>query len=219
VPTFRGEGGLWKQFRAEELATPEAFSRDPKLVWEWYDWRRGLMAKVGPNAGHKTIAAWEQLFPDFILITQNIDGLHARAGSRKIIELHGNIWQMRCVKEGTVVDNTDVPLREIPPLCPTCGGLLRPHVVWFGESLDVRDIDRAFSLSSHCQVMFVVGTSSIVHPAASLPIVAADSGAILVEVNPDPTPLTGRANFSFRGKAGEILPFIHDPLAKKLGTG
>lgn len=215
VPTFRGEGGLWKQFRAEDLATPEAFERDPKLVWEWYDWRRGLMAKVEPNPGHKVLALWEQFFPEFVLITQNIDGLHARAGSRKIIELHGNIWKTRCTGDGRVWDNTEVPLGTIPPRCHSCGAILRPHVVWFGESLDSGDMARAFSLSGRCSLMFVVGTSALVHPAASLPLIAARAGAKIVEVNPDPTPLTPDADFSFRGKAGEILPLIDRHLSER----
>lgn len=215
VPTFRGEGGLWRQFRAEDLATPEAFHRDPKLVWEWYDWRRGLMAKVEPNPGHKVLALWEQLFPEFTLITQNIDGLHAKAGSRKIIELHGNIWKTRCPRDGRVQDNAEVPLKTIPPRCPSCGAMLRPHVVWFGESLDSGDIAQAFSLSGRCRLMFVVGTSAVVHPAASLPLIAAQAGAKIVEVNPDPTPLTPDADFSFRGKAGEVLPLIDKHLSER----
>jgi NAD-dependent deacetylase len=215
VPTFRGPGGLWRQFRAEDLATPEAFARDPKLIWEWYDWRRGLIAKVQPNAGHRTLARWERLFPGFSLITQNIDGLHGRSGSRRIIELHGNIWKTRCAAEGTVRDNTEVPLSTIPPLCPDCGALLRPHVVWFGESLDRGDIEAAFELSRACRLMFAVGTSAVVHPAASLPRLAADAGALVVEVNPDPTPLSAQVDFSLRGKAGEILPLIDQELSRR----
>ncbi|MCJ7612729.1 MAG: NAD-dependent deacylase [Candidatus Aminicenantes bacterium] len=215
VPTFRGQGGLWKQFRAEDLATPEAFQRDPKLVWEWYDWRRGLMSKVEPNPGHATLALWERRFPEFSLITQNIDGLHARAGSRRVIELHGNIWKTRCVAEGRIIDNSDVPLKEIPPRCPSCGAVLRPHVVWFGESLDEADLGLAFSRSGRCRLMFVLGTSALVHPAASLPLAAARAGAQVVEINPDPTPLTHQADFSLRGKTGEILPLIDAQLARK----
>ncbi len=212
VPTFRGESGLWRQFRAEDLATPEAFQRDPKLVWEWYDWRRGLMAKVEPNPGHRILARWEERFPEFVLITQNIDGLHAKVGSRRIIELHGNIWKTRCTREGIVGDNAEVPLKTIPPVCPCCGAMLRPHVVWFGEPLDTADIDQAFTASRCCRLMFVVGTSAVVQPAASLPAIAARAGATIVEVNPDTTPLTPDADFSFRGKAGEILPLIEQQL-------
>jgi len=208
IPTFRGAEGLWKKFRAEELATPEAFSRDPKLVWEWYDWRRGIIAQKMPNSGHKVLASWENAFPAFSLITQNIDGLHQKAGSKNISELHGNIWQVRCTEEGTVTENYETPLKEIPPRCPSCGAVLRPHVVWFGESLSSAVLNTAFLLSSTCNVMFVIGTSAVVQPAASLPIAAAESGAKIVEINPDPTPLTSYADFSIRGKAGEILPMI-----------
>jgi len=206
VPTFRGEQGLWKQFRAEELATPEAFARDPKLVWEWYDWRRGMIAKVEPNPGHRTLAKWEKSFSEFGLITQNVDGLHARAGSKNIFELHGNIWKVRCPKEKTVTENDTVPLKEIPPRCPECGAMLRPHIVWFGESLDPGVLGHAFSLAASCEVMLVIGTSAFVQPAASLPFRAAEAGAKIIEINPDPTPLTSSADVSLAGKAGEILP-------------
>jgi len=208
VPTFRGKDGLWKQYRAEELATPEAFSRHPEVVWEWYNWRRGLIAPVEPNPGHVTLAKWEKIFPQFALITQNIDGLHIKAGSTNILELHGNIWKMRCIKEETVTENNDFPLKDIPPRCPSCGALLRPHVVWFGESLDPAILNRAFALSSLCEVMMIVGTSAFVQPAASLPLYAAEVGAKLVEINTDSTPLTSYADFSLKGKAGEILPLI-----------
>jgi NAD-dependent deacetylase len=212
VPTFRGEDGLWKTYRAEELATPMAFQHNPQLVWEWYDWRRQVMASKEPNAGHHVLAEWEKTFPDFALITQNIDGLHARAGSSNILELHGNIWKLRCTHEGTISKNFDAPLPEIPPRCPECGNLLRPHVVWFGESLDMGVLGQASRLSAGCDVMFVVGTSSVVQPAASLPLAALESGAAIVEVNPEETPLTSHAHFSFRGKAGEVLPKINDAL-------
>ena len=208
VPTFRGRDGLWRQFRAEDLATPEAFSRDPKLVWEWYDWRRGLIGNVEPNPGHRILAKWETLFPEFVLITQNIDGLHAKAGSKNILELHGNIWKLRCTKEETIMENHVSPLGDIPPRCPSCGETLRPHVVWFGESLDPDILHRAFAFSSLCEVMLVIGTSASVQPAASLPFYASDAGAKIIEVNPDPTPLTSLANISLQGKAGEILPLI-----------
>ncbi len=208
VPTFRGPDGLWRQFRAEDLATPEAFARDPKLVWEWYDWRRGKIAAVAPNPGHAVLARWESRFPAFTLITQNVDGLHAKAGSKNLLELHGNIWKTRCTAEGTIADLIDVPLSALPPRCPSCGALLRPHIVWFGESLDPVAIGRAFAESAAADVMLVVGTSALVHPAASAPHHAAASGAKVIEVNPEPTPLTGEATLSLRGKSGEILPLI-----------
>jgi NAD-dependent deacetylase len=208
VPTFRGPEGLWKEFRAEELATPEAFARDPALVWEWYDWRRGLIAPVEPNPGHQVLAGWESLFDDFSLITQNVDGLHRKAGSRKVIELHGNIWKLRCTRENTIFDIHDTPLPKIPPACPDCGAMLRPHVVWFGEGLDPEVLDAAFAASAACRAMFVVGTSAVVQPAASLPLVAARAGARIIEINLEPTPLTARADLYFPGRAGEILPLL-----------
>jgi len=215
VPTFRGKDGLWKQYKAETLATPEAFERDPKLVWEWYDWRRGLIAPVEPNAGHRVIAGWERLFGEMAVITQNVDGLHAKAGSQNVVELHGNIWKLRCTREGTVEEVRDNPLPHIPPVCPNCGSFLRPHIVWFGESLDPVVLDRATDLSESCQVMFVIGTSAVVHPAASLPYAAARAGAKIIEVNLEPTSLTPHANFFFPGKAGEILPVLDRQLRER----
>jgi NAD-dependent deacetylase len=208
VPTFRGPEGLWRKARAEDLATPEAFARDPVLVWEWYDARRAIIAQVAPNPGHGVLARWETRFPGFTLITQNVDGLHALAGSRRLLELHGNIWKMRCPAEGRIRENRDVPLSPIPPRCPGCGGLLRPHIVWFGEGLDPDIVREAFDASARAEVMLAVGTSALVHPAASLPLAAAEAGATVIEINPDSTPLTPHAGISLRGKAGEILPLI-----------
>jgi NAD-dependent deacetylase len=215
VPTFRGADGLWKTYRAEALATPEAFARDPALVWEWYDWRRGLIAPVRPNAGHAVLAGWEGLFEGFTVMTQNVDGLHARAGSRNVVELHGSIWKLRCTREGTVAESRETPLPTIPPVCPNCGALVRPHVVWFGEALDPDVLERAHRLSAACQVMLVVGTSAVVEPAASLPLAAGRAGAILVEINLEPTPLTPYADLFFPGKAGQILPELDRRLRDK----
>ncbi|MFQ6037509.1 MAG: NAD-dependent deacylase [Candidatus Aminicenantales bacterium] len=208
IPTFRGKEGLWKTYRAEQLATPTAFIKDPALVWEWYDWRRSLIAAKEPNPAHATLAAWESLFPEFTLITQNIDGLHQKAGSKNVIELHGNIWKQRCIEEQIVIENHDVPLKEIPPHCPECGGLLRPHVVWFGEALDGAVLQKSFLLSEACDTFLVIGTSAVVQPAASLPLRATESQARLIEVNPDPTPVTPYADVSVRSKAGEFLPLL-----------
>lgn len=216
IPTFRGEEGLWRQYRAEQLATPGAFASNPQLVWEWYDWRRGIIGSKQPNQGHHVLAKWQEIFSDFHVITQNIDGFHRRAGSTDILELHGNIWRVRCTGEGTVTDNFEVPLKEIPPLCPACGAMQRPHVVWFGESLDMGIINQAFRLSSECDIMFIIGTSAVVQPAASLPLTAREAGAKLVEINPDSTPLTSMADFSYRGRAGEILPAIDNELDRIL---
>ncbi len=216
VPTFRGQDGLWRQYRAETLATPEAFERDPKLVWEWYDWRRGLIAPVEPNPGHRVLAAWQALFPEFSLITQNVDGLHGKSGSRDVVELHGNIWKLRCTREGTVTEVRETPLPRLPPVCPSCGALLRPHVVWFGESLDPAVLERAFRLSESCRIMLVAGTSSVVQPAASLPFAAAQSGARVFEINPEPTPLTPRADVFLAGRSGEVLPVLDRLLRERL---
>ncbi len=212
IPTFRGEEGLWKKYRAEDLATPYAFAKEPALVWEWYNWRREIIGKTEPNKGHITIAKWENLFPYFWVITQNIDGLHRLAGSKNIVELHGNIWKVRCTREGTIKENRDIPLKEIPPNCENCGALLRPHVVWFGESLAREDIEMAEEISLSSDVMFVIGTSSVVYPAASLPFLTKRRGGIIVEVNISETPLTSYADFFFKGKAGEILPEIDSKL-------
>jgi NAD-dependent deacetylase len=218
VPTFRGQDGLWRQYRAETLATPEAFEQDPKLVWEWYDWRRGLIAPVEPNPGHRVLAAWQDLFPELSLITQNVDGLHGKSGSRDVVELHGNIWKLRCTREGTVSEVRETPLPRLPPVCPSCGALLRPHVVWFGESLDPAVLERAFRLSESCRIMLVVGTSSVVQPAASLPFAAARSGAQVVEINPEPTPLTPHADVFLAGRSGEVLPVLDRLLRERLSS-
>jgi NAD-dependent deacetylase len=211
VPTFRGEEGLWKNFRAEELATPEAFERDPATVWEWYDYRRQIIAGKEPNPAHHAITRLDTAFPDFLLITQNVDGLHARAGTRRIAELHGNLFRVRCTRDGVVSENLEVPLTEIPPGCE-CGSLLRPDVVWFGEGLPREEFDRAFSAAEACKLMLVVGTSAVVQPAASIPLVAKQAGALVVEVNPDPTPITDLVDLHLRGRAGETLPQVVDIL-------
>jgi NAD-dependent deacetylase len=218
VPTFRGEDGLWKQYRAEDLATPSAFQADPKLVWEWYDWRRGIIGKAEPNQGHRVIAEMEGIFPHFCLITQNVDGLHRRAGSTKVIEIHGNLWDLRCIAEGTVREDTRVPLPQIPPLCE-CGALLRPHVVWFGESLDQGDLSRAYRLIKECGLLLVVGTSAVVQPVASFPLMAKQAGAFVVEVNMDPTPISPLVDVSLQGKAGEILPALLEKIKEHWGRG
>lgn len=208
IPTFRGEGGLWRQYRPEDLATPEAFHRDPKLVWEWYDWRRSLIGKAEPNPGHEALAEWERRCSDFSLITQNIDGLHARAGSADPIELHGNIWRTRCTGCGRKAEDRRIPLPEFPLPCGTCGGLLRPDVVWFGESLDPEVLSSAIEASRRCDLFLVAGTSGVVQPAASLAGVAKAAGATLIEVNLDPTPISAIADHRLAGKAGEILPAL-----------
>lgn len=205
VPTFRGEDGLWRRYRVEELATPGAFHENRTLVWEWYDWRRGLIASCEPNAAHYSLVEMEKHCQDFTLITQNVDGLHQRAGSKHVVQLHGNIWQVRCTAEHTVFENRDVPLPKIPPAC-SCGALLRPDVVWFGESLDPGILSEAFRAVERCQLMLVVGTSAIVQPAASMPITAKDKGAYLIEINVERTPLSPWADEVILGRASEELP-------------
>ena len=205
IPTFRDAlTGLWARFRPEELATPEAFARDPKTVWEWYEWRRALVAQASPNRGHLALARLERMATDFVLITQNVDGLHARAGSRNLIELHGNIQRNRCFEEGIVV--TDEAMGPgVPPTCLRCGARVRPDVVWFGEMLDPGRLARAFEEARGCDVFLSVGTSGLVEPAASLPLEALACGASVIEVNPQPTPLSRRATLTLAGTAGEVL--------------
>ncbi len=213
VPTFRGAGGLWRQHRPEDLATPEAFVRGPRLVWEWYDWRRARVAKAEPNPGHLALAQLERRVPGFTLITQNVDGLHQRAGSRRVLKLHGDIWTLHCLGCGLEETNHDVPLREIPPRC-TCGGLFRPGVVWFGEALPADVLRHAMEAAAHAQLFLVVGTSAVVQPAASLPLLAQQNRAKLVEVNLEETPLSAQADASFWGKAGELLPRLLETAVK-----
>lgn len=209
VPTFRGADGLWRKYRAEELATPEAFSRNPKLVWEWYDYRRQIISACKPNPAHFAIAKLDEFFPNFQLITQNVDGLHKSAGSRRIIELHGNIFRVRCLREGKTVENKEVPLKKIPPTCE-CGSLLRPDVVWFGEAIPYDALQRSFQVSRDALLMIVVGTSGVVQPAASMPLLAKQSGAYVVEVNPVENPLTPFVDLSIRDSAAKTLPVIAD---------
>ncbi len=212
VPTFRGPHGLWRNYSPEKLATPEAFARDPRLVWEWYDWRRNIIHRAQPNPGHRALAELERRKAEraegqgsFTLITQNVDGLHDRAGSRNLIKLHGDIWLMQCTTCGRVRRNEDVPLRSLPPHC-SCGALLRPAVVWFGEPLPNEAWERAVEATTHAQVFLVIGTSAVVYPAAGLSEVARQSGAKIAVVNPAPTPLDHELDWLFRAQAGELLP-------------
>ncbi len=210
VPTFRGPGGLWRDFKPEQLATPEAFHANPKLCWEWYDWRRSLIAQVKPNLGHFSLAQLEQRLQDrFILITQNVDGLHNRAGSQRILKIHGDIWWTLCLSCNKIQSDFRVPLPELPPRCP-CGGLLRPGVVWFGESLPTLTWEQAENAARDCDLFLIVGTSAVVYPAASLAPLAQRHGARLIEINMEETPLSGSADLSLRGASGEILPQLID---------
>lgn len=204
VPTFRGSEGLWKQFKPEELASPEAFARDPHLVWEWYNWRRELLATKTPNPAHEALVALERRLPTFWLITQNVDGLHEAAGSKNMTELHGNIWKVRCTACQRVAINRDVPI-SIPPYCP-CGGLLRPHIIWFGESLASQDLDRSIGALRTCEMLLIIGTSGLVYPAASFGPIAKEQGATVVEVNLEPTPHSELVDISIQGRAKDVLP-------------
>jgi NAD-dependent deacetylase len=212
VPTFRdAQTGLWARYEPQELATPEAFERDPRLVWEWYQWRRELVRQAEPNPGHRALVELERRVPTFSLATQNVDGLHRRAGSENVLELHGNIMRSKCSVEGVEAEPRTGD-ESVPPLCPGCGAFLRPDVVWFGEALPEDVFAAASEAARNCDVFLSVGTSSLVYPAASLPSEAARSGAILVEVNPDDTPLTPHADYALRGRAGEVLPVLVDAL-------
>lgn len=205
IPTFRdAQTGLWAKYSPDELATPQAFQRNPKLVWEWYAWRRELVARANPNPGHLALAEFEQRMPNFVLITQNVDGLHQRAGSHNIIELHGNINRIKCFDEGDIIDSWP-PTTELPPRCPRCGGYLRPDVVWFGETLPPEALRAAFDAAQQCDLFFSIGTSALVEPAASLPYEALRRGVPVVEINPDETPLTPYVTYALPGPAGEIL--------------
>lgn len=206
VPTFRGKEGLWGKFKPEELATMEAFMANPKIVWEWYNWRRELMGSVTPNAGHFALAELSNWFDQFTVVTQNVDGLHVAAGSTRVLELHGNIHRNKCSRcDSPVPDAVEIDPTKIPS-CVRCGGKIRPDVVWFVELLPEETIEEAFAVSERSDIFFSVGTSALVHPAASLPVIAKRRGATLVEINPEETPLTEFADFSFRAKSGELLP-------------
>lgn len=208
VPTFRqAQTGLWAQHDQEDLATPQAFLRQPRLVWDWYEFRRSQIARAAPNPGHIALARLENLFPSFILITQNVDGLHQQAGSRDVIELHGNIWRNKCSQDGLPVEISGKAL-EMPPRCPRCAGLVRPDVVWFGEALPTEALQAAWEAARASQVFFSIGTSALVYPAAGLPYQALEAGATLVEINLQPTPLSKVAHFTINGLAGEILPAL-----------
>lgn len=206
VPTFRAADGLWENYRIEDVATPEAVERNPDEVWEFYEMRRATMAEVQPNPGHTALAELEPRFQEFTLVTQNIDGLHQRAGSQRVLEIHGSLWRARCRRDcGFVADPFPFPAPSLPPLCP-CGEILRPDVVLFGEMLPVDVFEAASFHAARSQVALSVGTSSSVWPAAGIPLAAGQSGAFTIEVNPEETELTSRFDLSLRAAAGEILP-------------
>jgi NAD-dependent deacetylase len=206
VPTFRGGGGaaVWKGLPAERLASPEMLESDPVMLWEWYNYRRELISRAAPNPAHRVLAEWERIFTSFTLITQNVDELHRAAGSRNVLELHGSLWRVRCLRCEARSENREVPLPELPPRCD-CGGILRPEVVLFGEMLPPDVFAQASMAAASCDLFFVVGTSAVVYPAALLPVSAKQHGAFVIEVNPGPTPLTGNVDATILGRAGEVL--------------
>ena len=207
--TFReAQTGYWSQYRPEDLATPQAFARDPKLVWDWYAMRRNKVAEASPNAGHFALVDMESRIPNFTLITQNVDGYHRQAGSKNVLELHGNIQKVKCYDGCGGVDNWEES--DKVPRCPKCNAHLRPDVVWFGESLPLGAFNAAHKATLECQAFFSVGTSGLVQPAASLAHTARQKGALVIEINLDPTPLTPHVDFALHGKSGEILPALMD---------
>lgn len=215
VPTFRGSDGLWKNFRPEALATAEAFGRDPSLVWEWYAWRRFRIAACDPNDAHRVLADWSRRFENFKLITQNVDGLHERAGTQNTIRLHGSIWEVSCwqgcSKSPRRWRDDTVTFKEIPPRCPYCGGLIRPGVVWFGETLETNVISQAWN-AAKCDVFITVGTSAVVYPAAGFIEQAKKHGAFTVEINPEATPATQTVDLALKGGAETVLREIDKAL-------
>ncbi|UCF05141.1 MAG: NAD-dependent deacylase [bacterium] len=217
IPTFRGEDGLWQNHRPEELASREGFLSNPGLVWRWYRERLGTARAKQPNPGHRAIARLEPLIPNFLLITQNIDNLHRRAGSKEIVELHGNIERYRCFEYSHPAEE-DPQWGDEPPRCH-CGSIIRPDVVWFGEPLPEAEIECAFRESARCDTFLVVGTSGMVQPAALLPQVARNAGALLIEVNETPSEITPIVDIFLQGKAGETLPPLVDRIEELVSRG
>ena len=216
IPTFRSEGGWWKSLDPKKLATKHAFRKDPRKVWQWYDYRRGLIARARPNAAHKALAAWEAKGKRVSVITQNVDDLHERAGSSDVIHLHGSIWQVKCEKERTVTEDRRVPLPDLPPICDDCGGRLRPNVVWFDERVPAaanRRIKEFFSEGA-MDLALVIGTEATFDYIRKHARNAKRQGALLVEINLNKTPLTKSADVHLPGQAGEILPLL-SRLSKK----
>lgn len=207
IPTFRGDNGLWKKYDPMELATYEAFRRDPVKVWEWYKWRMERIINSHPHAGYYIIARWEEKGYVKKVITQNVDGLHIKVGSKNVIELHGNIFRARCISCNFTMELKEPPT-DIPPHCPVCGGLLRPDVVWFGEALDSDKLSQAYQAAVNSDVFIVIGTSGVVYPAAELPFIAKQHGAKIIEINIEETPISVYADYTINTKASEALTKI-----------
>ena len=215
LDTFRGAGGLWERMRPEELATPQAFRREPAKVWGWYGWRYDTAVGAQPNPAHLAFAEWESLFPSCLVVTQNVDGLHRRAGSQNLLEVHGTILDARCERCHRVRDMGEAlaESREEPPVC-SCGGRFRPNVVWFGENLDQSVLSRAARAAESCDLFVSVGTSSTVYPAAGLIEVAHRAGALFIEVNPEPTPFSDMADLRIAAPAGEAIPRLTEEIRR-----
>jgi len=218
VPTFRGAQGLWRNYSPQELATPEAFRRDPVLVWEWYNWRRELISRCRPNAAHEVLAAWSRRYPDFTLITQNVDGLHEKAGTENVLRFHGSIWEVSCWDGCSTSParwrDESVPLKEIPPHCPYCGGLVRPGVVWFGEGIDPAVLARS-ARALDCDLFIAAGTSAVVYPAAGLVQEASRRGVFTVEINPEATALCRSVGMALEGPAEVVLQKLEERLSEE----
>lgn len=217
VPTFRAQGGLWAQYDPSQLATNEAFSHDPQLVWRWYSWRRKLIRDVAPNPGHYALVELAALFPRFSLVTQNVDDLHRRAGSREVHELHGNIEHSRCIRCAKAYHGDAAPPTEEVLRCD-CGGLIRPGVVWFGESLPEEELRFAQDAARDCDLFLSVGTSGLVYPAAALPVMARQGGAYVVEINPEPSAIAQQLDESIAGASGIVLPQLLDTARRLRGS-
>lgn len=214
IPTFRdAQEGLWAQYSPLDLATPEGFERDPELVWRWYEWRREMIRAARPNAGHVALAHLANLVPHLTLVTQNVDGLHQRAGSPSVVEYHGNILRDRCTVEQVLAERSEESRRSALPRCASCGGLLRPDVVWFGEMIPQHALLQADAAASACDAFLSIGTSSLVYPAAGLAETALRRGVPVIEVNPNPTDLSPQADLVLQGPAGRLLPELLRALA------
>ena len=214
VPTFRGGGGapVWRGMPFEQLSSAQMVEKDLPLVWEWFDYRRGKVSECEPNAAHKTLAEVQQSgrFEEFSIVTQNIDELHQAAGAKEVIELHGSLWQARCLSCKTKQNLRDIPKDERPPVCPECLDSMRPDVILFGEAMPMQAVYQAQEKAENCDICLVVGTSSLVYPAAELPLIAKQNGAKIIEINPEETNLTAQTDISIRGRGGEILPLLND---------
>ncbi|MEM7181070.1 MAG: NAD-dependent deacylase [Spirochaetota bacterium] len=208
VPTFRGKGGYWKNYKAEELATPEAFYRDPTLVWSWYNMRREVCLQAKPNPAHTIVAKMESFFSQFLLITQNVDNLHRRAGNKKIIEIHGNIFQAYCTHCRWNGALEQVPLQKVPPECPVCDTIIRPNIVWFGETYDENKLHSCFQFLQNVEIIIIIGTSGQVSVPVRMAQYAMDNGAFSIEINPDSSALSSQVNVFIEERAGIALPAL-----------